>query len=71
MYVCVRVFYVPWDPLNKLLCSISRKSAAMLQCLGLVRALNQVHFLFMGGWAYNWEGAHILEGLVNKSDSLK
>ena len=67
MYVCVRVFYVPWDPLNKLLCSISRKNAEMLQCLDLVRALNQVHFLFMGGWTYNWEGAHILEGLVNQS----
>ena len=50
MYVCVRIFYVPRDPLSELLCSIPRKSAEMLQCLGLMRAMNQMHFcLWMDG----------------------
>ena len=54
-------------PLKQIIVQHFPKSAEMLQCLSLVRALNQVHFLFMGGWIYNWEGAHILEGLVNQS----
>ena len=44
-YVYIRLVIVffpslhPWDPLGQLQCGISRKSAAMPQCRGLVRTL--------------------------------